>query len=82
MGDGVRGFRGGVEGVLEGIWARWPVFCGEFCVVVLVVMWIFGRVKAHEEDGNPVHLLRHQDGGRGVVGGSVCFVDEWGRNIN
>lgn len=45
-------------------------------MVVLVAMWIFGRVKAHEEDGNPVHLLRHQDGGRGV-----CLVDEWGRKI-
>lgn len=28
----MRGFRGGVEGVLGGgIWGRWPVFCGEMC---------------------------------------------------
>ena len=27
----MRGFRGGVEEVLGGIWGRWPVFCGEMC---------------------------------------------------
>ena len=32
MGNGVRGgFRGGVEGVLVGGEARWPVFCGGIC---------------------------------------------------
>lgn len=35
--------------------------------------------RRHEEDGNPVHLLRYQDGGRG---GRVCLVDELGRDIN
>lgn len=32
MGNGVRGFRGGIEGVLGGIWGRWPVFFAVKCV--------------------------------------------------
>ena len=80
----VKTINDGFEGTTSGkwrmcaFWEHWQgayVF-GEFCVVVLVAMWIFGRVKAHEEDRNPVYLLRHQDGGRGV-----CLVDEWGRNL-